>query len=87
MNVESKACKAICCGGTAKEEICHHADVSAYECIAGCAVGMSLGTWGLPFLEAAFGVHGVRFALIWDMANIVAGAVFKAAASTVCRIS
>ncbi len=40
---------------------------------AGCSVGVALGTWSLPFIEAAFGVHGLRFALIWDMADLLAG--------------
>jgi len=40
---------------------------------AGCSIGVALGTWSLPFTEAAFGIHGVRFALIWDMANVMAG--------------
>ena len=40
---------------------------------AGCSVGVALGTWSLPFIEAAFGVHGLRFALIWDMANLLVG--------------
>ena len=38
-------------------------------------MGIALGTWSLPFIEAAFGVHGVRLALIWDMGNIIAGAL------------
>ena len=42
--------------------------------LAGCAIGAALGTWGLPFLDAAFGLHAVRLALIWDLANIIAGA-------------
>ena len=42
---------------------------------AGCSMGVALGTWSLPFIEAAFGIHGIRFALIWDMANVMAGKV------------
>ena len=38
-------------------------------------MGVALGTWSLPFIEAAFGIHGIRFALIWDMANVMAGKV------------
>ncbi len=41
---------------------------------AGSAVGVALGTFGLPFVEAAFGTAGVRIALLWDLANVVAGA-------------
>lgn len=41
---------------------------------AGSAVGVALGTFGLPFVDAAFGTAGVRIALLWDLANVVAGA-------------
>ena len=60
--------------------------------LAGCAIGAALGTWGLPFLDAAFGQHAVRLALIWDLANIVAGASVltqtpvSKASRLVCRI-
>lgn len=40
---------------------------------AGSAVGVALGTFGLPFVEAAFGTAGVRIALLWDLANVTAG--------------
>ncbi|CAK0786437.1 hypothetical protein CVIRNUC_009650 [Coccomyxa viridis] len=40
--------------------------------LTGCAIGAALGTCGLPFLDAAFGLHAVRLALVWDLANIIA---------------
>ncbi|EIE18826.1 hypothetical protein COCSUDRAFT_59757 [Coccomyxa subellipsoidea C-169] len=40
--------------------------------LTGSAVGVALGTFGLPFVEAAFGTAGVRIALLWDLANVVA---------------
>lgn len=42
--------------------------------LTGCTVGLTLGTLGLPFAEAAFGAAGLRIALIWDMVNGFAGA-------------
>ena len=42
--------------------------------LTGCTVGLTLGTLGLPFAEAAFGAAGLRIALIWDMVNVFAGA-------------
>ena len=41
--------------------------------LTGCTVGLTLGTLGLPFVEAAFGAVGLRIALIWDMVNVIAG--------------
>ncbi|CAL8463796.1 g3330 [Coccomyxa elongata] len=40
--------------------------------LTGSAVGVALGTFGLPFVEAAFGAAGVRIALLWDLANVAA---------------
>ncbi len=41
---------------------------------AGSSVGLALGTLGLPFVQAALGAAGLRAALVWDMANVTAGA-------------
>ena len=41
--------------------------------LTGAAVGLALGTLGLPWVEAAFGQAGLRVALVWDMVNVVAG--------------
>lgn len=42
---------------------------------AGAAVGGALGTFGLPFVRAAFGEAGLRIALLWDLGNVFAGAL------------
>ena len=41
---------------------------------SGSAVGLALGTLGLPFVQAALGEAGLRVALVWDMVNTLAGA-------------
>jgi hypothetical protein len=56
---------AACCFHTFVHVACMH---------AGSAVGVALGTLGLPFVGAAFGHAGLRIALLWDLGNIIASA-------------
>ncbi len=42
---------------------------------AGSAVGLALGTLGLPFVRAALGLASLRAALTWDLVNTAAGAL------------